>query len=57
MASPGSNVGGSRILLRKLREIMEAGGEAIQRKFGWVGCVTVIALIIGGIALLFWLIQ
>ena len=37
--------------------VMEAGGEAIQRKFGWVGCVTVMALIIGGIALLFWLIQ
>jgi phosphotransferase system enzyme I (PtsP) len=30
MAGPAS-VGGSRILLRKLREIMEAGGEAQQR--------------------------
>jgi phosphotransferase system enzyme I (PtsP) len=29
---PGSpNIGGSRVLLRKLREIMEAGGEAQQR--------------------------
>jgi phosphotransferase system enzyme I (PtsP) len=30
MAGP-ANIGGSRILLRKLREIMEAGGEAQQR--------------------------
>jgi phosphotransferase system enzyme I (PtsP) len=30
MAAP-ANIGGSRILLRKLREIMEAGGEAQQR--------------------------
>ncbi len=30
MAVP-ANIGGSRILLRKLREIMEAGGEAQQR--------------------------
>ncbi len=31
MASPAANVGGSRILLRKLREIMEAGGSAQER--------------------------
>jgi len=31
MASPASNVGGPRLLLRKLREIMEAGGSAQER--------------------------
>ncbi len=31
MASPAASVGGSRILLRKLREIMEAGGSAQER--------------------------
>jgi phosphotransferase system, enzyme I, PtsP len=31
MASPTANAGGSRILLRKLREIMEAGGSAQER--------------------------
>jgi phosphotransferase system, enzyme I, PtsP len=31
MANPAANVGGSRILLRKLREIMEAGGSAQER--------------------------
>src|SRR5690349_7518288 len=31
MATPAANVGGSRILLRKLREIMEAGGSAQER--------------------------
>lgn len=31
MANPAGNMGGSRILLRKLREIMEAGGTAQER--------------------------
>ncbi|MEJ0060990.1 MAG: phosphoenolpyruvate--protein phosphotransferase [Terricaulis sp.] len=31
MATPTANAGGSRILLRKLREIMEAGGSAQER--------------------------
>ncbi len=31
MASPAANVPGSRVLLRKLREIMEAGGSAQER--------------------------
>ena len=37
--------------------IMEAGGEVIHKKFGWKGCLTAIAIIVGMIASVILLIQ
>ena len=33
---------------------MDAGGDAIQRRFGWKGCVVALVLVICAIALVFW---
>ena len=33
---------------------MEVGGDAIERRFGWKGCVVALILVIGAIALVFW---
>jgi hypothetical protein len=33
---------------------MDAGGDAIKRLFGWKGCVVALILVIGAIALVFW---
>ena len=37
--------------------VMEAGGNAIHRKLGWIGCVAVIAAIVCIVALVIWLVQ
>jgi hypothetical protein len=33
---------------------MEAGGEAIERRYGWKGCFVAVGLVIGAIALAVW---
>lgn len=37
--------------------VMEAGGKAIKKSFGWQGCVVAVTLIVGGIALTIWLLS
>ena len=37
--------------------VMELGGEAIRKRFGWSGCLVAIGSVIAVIALVIWLVR